>query len=124
MKNKAEAETPNAIITDLIPRGKSLYVKPISLNPITKSNIIISESTKTPKPTAIIWAVGPDCKDDLKNGIGKIVMHNPFSNLTVIDRYNNILLFMEDMDIRSFIDETTVVMDASDEKIARIDIEK
>lgn len=119
MKTKTDE---NKIVTDLVPRGKSVYVKPITLAPMTKSSIIIAESATSQKPTAIIVAVGPDCKDDLKNGIGKIVMHNPFANLTVIDRYNNILLFMEDQDIRSFISEETIVMDASDKVEKRIDI--
>src|SRR3972149_6859910 len=111
---KSVMKTENKITTDLIPRGKSVLIKQVSLEAKSKSGIIIAESKNTTKPTGIIIACGPDCKQDLIDGIGKYVSFNPYSNLQLIDGHNNVFYFMEDMDIRCFISESTIMMDAND----------
>lgn len=111
------------IITDLIPRGKSVLVKHVELESKSKSGIIITEHKHAMKPTGILIACGPDCKQDLLDSIGKYVSFNPFSNLQVIDNYNNTYYMMEDFDVRFFISENTIIMDATAEKVKRIDID-
>lgn len=109
--------------TDLICRGKSVLVKQVSLEAKAKSGIIIAETTKEKKPTGILVAVGPDCKDDLKEGIGRLVYYNAYANLTAIDGNNNTLMMLDDQAIYYFISESTILMDDTDIKTARIDID-
>lgn len=117
MKNKVP-------ITDLIPRGKSVLIKQVSIESKSKSGIILAEGKNQTKPIGIIVACGADCKQDLKDNIGRLVAINPFSNLQLIDGNNNVFLFMEDQDVRCFITEDTIMLDASDEKVKRIDIDR
>jgi co-chaperonin GroES (HSP10) len=109
--------------TDLVPRGKSVLIKQISLEQKTKSSIILAEGKNQTRPTGMLIACGPDCKQDLIDGIGSLVSFNPFSNLQLIDGYNNVYYFMEDFDIRCFITKDTIMMDANDEHVKRIDID-
>jgi len=111
------------IKTDLIPRGKSVLIKQVTLEQKTKSSIILAEGKNQTRPTGMIIACGPDCKQDLIDGIGKLVAFNPFCNLQLIDGYNNVYFFMEDYDIRCFINENTIMLDSSDEHVKRIDID-
>lgn len=120
-KDKKGIEVPK---TDLTPRGRSILVQQISFETKAASGLIIAESRATIRPTGIIVACGPDCKDDIKEGIGRPVLFNPYANLQIIDGHNNVYYFMEDMDVRCFIHENTIIMDNADMKFARIDIEQ
>jgi len=120
---KTKTTEPAKIITDLVLRNKDVIIKHIVTESKSKSGIIIAESKNAIRPTGIIVACGPDCKQDLLDGIGRMVMFNPFANLQLTDGYNNTYYYMQDADVRCFITADTIIMDANDEHVKRIDID-
>jgi co-chaperonin GroES (HSP10) len=112
------------IKTDLVLRNKDVIIKHIITESKSKSGIIIAEAKNSIRPTGVLIACGPDCKQDLIDGVGRMVMFNPYANLQLTDGYNNTYYYMTDSDVRCFITEDTIIMDANDESVKRIDIDK
>ena len=112
----------NTIKTDLIPRKRSVLVHRINDETKTTAGIIIAETSKEPSIKAIIIAVGPLCDQDLKDSIGKKVTINRFANLEIIDGFGNTFIRIDDNDVQCFITDTSIVMDASAQKVKRVDV--
>ncbi len=122
-ESQSQAPQPE-IITDLIPRNKDVIIKHVVVESKSQSGILLSEAKNTIRPTGIIVGCGPKCEQDLLDGIGKMVMFNPYANLQLIDNYNNTYYYMQDCDVRCFISDSTIIMDANDQQVQRIDIDR
>lgn len=122
MKNKNQKSAQ--IITDLECREKSVLIFRTQEESKTLNGVIISETTKEPRPIGILVAVGPLCKEDLQKGIGRKVLYNRFANLEVVDGNGNVLMAMEDHDVKYFIPDNSTILDDSGEKKKRININK
>lgn len=108
--------------TDLDPAHKSILVLRLHEEVVTKSNIIISETTKEPRPVGIIVAVSDECSTKVKQAVGKKILFNRFANLEVTDGLGQTLLLMPEIDIYCYINDKTLVLDDSGKKEKRIDI--
>lgn len=120
---KTKPTKASVYITDMEPIGKSVLIERIYEPVKTTSGIIISETTKEPRPVGILIAVGEEVKEKLQKSIGCKVVFNRFENLEITDSQGKTMLMMDQASVYCLIKDDTLVMDASAETVKRIDID-